>query len=228
MRSRHAFRSGARGFSLVEMLVVPALVGIAAVISLPALLETLNRFRPSATAREAAAFMQLARMEAIKRSVRSEVIFDGAESSLVAFADIDGNGNHDPAADRTIAGPYRLPPGISLWGPSDAAANDVNSILGWDDGADPNEGPVFLPNGSAVRTGAFRFRDRRGNFLEARVEFAGTAKVSIQKWFGGGDPNGNRYENGESGNDWEWEWARPATGLSPDPSVASSCDAGPA
>lgn len=65
---------------------------------------------------------------------------------------------------------------------------------------------IFVPDGSAAFAGAFRLKGDADNYLEVRVEPRMTGRVQIQRWFGG-DPEtpANWYENGEGGNDWEWD-----------------------
>lgn len=203
-RSDHRSTAEA-GFSLIELLVVLVLIGLLAIWGYPSFLGTLNRLRLTSTAREAAIFMQVARMEASKRSVTTQVIYQNAATSplgkpsLLAFADLNGDGLFVAADDRILAGPYILQTGIQLWGPLETSAEGASAIDGWTDG------PIFSPNGSAQSVGAFRFRDRNGNFVETRVEYAGTGKVTMQKWFGPDDnPATAWFENGESGNEWIW------------------------
>ena len=61
---------------------------------------------------------------------------------------------------------------------------------------------VFLPDGSVEETGAFRFADVRGNFLEVRVEPLATARVQVRKW----DETDNEwYTRDQGGKAWEWK-----------------------
>jgi prepilin-type N-terminal cleavage/methylation domain-containing protein len=210
MTARHGSKRGETGFTFIEIMIVVMLIGFMAVWGYPALLKTLNRLKLTQAARESSIFMQRARMEAVKRGGTTEVNYlDAATCSLglpcmIAFADLDGDGAFIAANDVLIAGPYPLPTGIKLWGPLDASAEGANAILGWDEGATPNDGPIFQSDGSAESAGAFRFRDPNGNFLEVRIEFLGTGKPTIKKWFGGGNANTNWFENGENGNTWQW------------------------
>ena len=74
-------RPAAAGFSLVELLVVLALIGILALIGMPWMLGTLHRAKLVATAREASTLMQGARLEAIKRSAPTMALKAPAASS---------------------------------------------------------------------------------------------------------------------------------------------------
>lgn len=203
-------RRGEAGFTFIEIMIVVMLIGFMAVWGYPALLKTLNRLKLTQAARETSIFMQRARMEAVKRGGLAEVNYLNAATCplgvpcMMAFADLDGDGAYIAANDELIAGPYPLPNGIRLWGPLDATAEGASAIAGWDEDATPNDGPNFESDGSTESAGAFRFRDPSGNFLEVRIEFLGTGKPSIRKWFGGGNPNTNWYENGETGKVWEW------------------------
>jgi len=198
----------ASGFTLVELLVVIALIAILALIGVPWMFGTLNRAKLVGAAKETATMMQLARMEAIKYSVPTQVLYDTTAHHFFAFADLDRDGAFDPAIDRIVVTRYQLPKGVELWGPTDGATEGTNAIAGWDDAAlcaDALNGPIFQPDGSANCRGSFRLRDQNDNFLEVRIEFPATARISLRKWFGGGDADANWFENGEANNRWQWQ-----------------------
>jgi len=180
-----------RGFTLLEALVVLAVLGIALVIGLPSLTHLITRSQLEAEARETATLLQRARLEAIKRRVQTVVLADPAAGTVTAFADVDGPAAGDPpdlelnpvagelARDtdytiRTITLNARAP----MAGPGGQPAIDGLTL-------DPsgNRIAVFLPTGAAASVGSLRFADVAGfNFLEVRVEPAGTGRVEIRKW----------------------------------------------
>lgn len=198
------------GFTLIELIVVLAVIGLMAIWGLVALRELVNRIKLTGTARECTTFMHKARMDAIKYAAPAELVYQtAAESdlgvpSLFAFVDIDGDGAYTAGTDAVSSGPYALPVGVKLWGPTDSAAEGANAITGWDTGATPNPGPMYNTDGSVDQAGAFRFRETNGNFLEVRIDFVGTAKPVTRKWAGGGNPDANWWENGDPSNPWQW------------------------
>lgn len=213
MRKPFAHRRGEAGFSLIELLIVIALIALMAVWGVPAFLNTINRVRLTSAAREIATLMQVGRMEAVKRSgqnsnLRLEVValtYDDATRTFQLQIDAEPEspdaGAFDP--ETNFGGAYLLPKGITVAAPS---GDDGDAVTGWDEvavEADRWNGPVFLSDGSARSAGAFRLSDGRGNFLEVRIEFPATGKVAIQKWFGG-DPATDWYENGEANRKWRW------------------------
>ena len=209
--SRPHTRPAEAGFSVVEMLVVVLLIGLLAVWGYPSFLGTLNRLRLTSAAREAAVFMQVARMEATKRSVPTRVVYQDSATGLIgkpallAYADLNSDGLYTAADDRVLAGPYELQKGVQLWGPLETSAEGTSAMQTWCVAPPFNNcGPTFASNGSADSVGAFRFRDRLNNIIEVRIDFAGTGKVVLQKWDGDGDTATDWWENGEGGNNWVW------------------------
>ncbi|MEO7794599.1 MAG: GspH/FimT family pseudopilin [Thermoanaerobaculia bacterium] len=187
------------GFTLIETLVVLAVVGILVLITVPAFLGMLNRYKLTGTSREVVSLLQAARMEAIKFNAPSQVNYDSTSNTFIAFVDLDRD-NALSASDRILAGNVRIPAKVEFWGPGDGAANGVNAIDGWDD-APARLGPIFSPDGSADRVGAFRFKDTSNNFLEVRIETPATGRIAMRKY--------DRddlvfYLNGEDNHKWVW------------------------
>jgi len=187
------------GFSLMEMIVVVAVIGILALISAPSFLRMMNRFKLTGTTRELSSLMQATRLESIKMNAPAQVNYDAASNTFIAFVDLDRDQTLS-APDRILAGRVIVPRKVDFWGPGDAAANGVNAIDGWDD-APVRLGPVFNPDGSVDRVGAFRLKDSNENFLEVRVETPATGRIVLKKWF---PADTAFFLNGESGHKWVW------------------------
>lgn len=184
-------RSAPGGFTIVELLVALAILGVLMLLGVPTLLDLIHRGRMEGLTRETAVLMQQARLEAIKRNRSAVVLADLVAGEMVAFVD-DGtdppNRSLDPG--ERILGRLSLPAGITLSAPGGLPAID---------GFTAADGPVYQPNGSALETGALRFGDPRGNFLELRIDPPATAHLQVRKFEQGG-----WYAPGEGGVVWEW------------------------
>ncbi|MEO8197883.1 MAG: GspH/FimT family pseudopilin [Thermoanaerobaculia bacterium] len=187
------------GFTLMETLVVLAVVGILLLISAPAFLRMINRYKLTGTTRELASLMQAARMEAIKLNAPAQVNYDTTVNGFFAFVDLDRDGTLS-APDRILAGRVPIPVKVEFWGPGDGAANGANAIDGWDD-APAALGPVFRPDGSADRVGAFRLKDSNDNYIEVRIETPATGRIVLKKYF---PADTKFFLNGEENHQWTW------------------------
>ena len=90
IRSR-AHRSA--GFTLVELVAACALAGALMGIAVPFVAGTRERMRTAAAARYVAGRLQLARMEALKRSAHVAFRVSDATGEYVYASFVDGNGN---------------------------------------------------------------------------------------------------------------------------------------
>ena len=66
-------KAGVRGFSLAEMMIVIAVIGVLAAIAFPSFTSVVNGGRLSGMTNELVASIQIARTEAIRRNVRAVV-----------------------------------------------------------------------------------------------------------------------------------------------------------
>ena len=203
---RHG-RTRPEGYTLLEIMVVVAVVGIISLMGLPALQNMIQRSKHEGAARQISMLIHRAKMEAVKQSVSTVVAIDPAENTVTAFADVnaDGDFEFDPdgganyrTTDYQIGGTFSLPSGVSFAahdGTDDAKVADGFLAVPWS-GTDV---AVFDSDGSVRVVGAFRTGDLEGNYLEIRVEPQATARVEIRKW------DGAEYlTQGEKGKTWKW------------------------
>jgi type II secretory pathway pseudopilin PulG len=199
-----------RGFTLLEALVLLAILAIALALGLPALSRLIVRSELESAGREAAILVQRARLEAIKRRVRTVVAMDPATGSVLAYADVDGEAAGD-APDlelNPVAGELRWDTDYrigAVTAPSSvrvAAPGGQPVVDGLTTAPDGSRVVVFLPTGAADRSGGFRLADRGGfNHLEVRIEPAGTGRIELRKW----NRDLARWQGrGEGGEPWEW------------------------
>lgn len=206
---RHQAASRQRGFTMIEMLVVLALMALLMTFAIPSLLTTLRQGKVRGAANEAATLMRLARLEAIKRScptlVRILPADGGNPQRLEGIVDCDSNGVQDDGIPPLVG--VVLPARVSFLAPPDLAG--VASVAGFS--PDPNDPAaanvaIFRGDGSVPELGAFRFGDQAGNFLEVRVEPAATARIEVRKCLlcTDADVDDDWKANGDDGKAWKW------------------------
>jgi Tfp pilus assembly protein FimT len=182
-------RSG--GFTFVELVVVIFFMLVLALLGYPAIQRMVVRNQIEGAARDTAIMIRSARIEALKRSRPAHVSADAVGHEIVAFVDVDEDGALGGA--EPIVGRTQLHRNVSFSAPGSQPVFE---------GLTGNQ-VVFNEDGSAAETGAIRFGDTRGNFLEVRVAPRATGKVVVRKyheswpdnaegtkWFAPGDGNG--------------------------------------
>ena len=192
---------GQRGFSLIEMLVVMALMLILLTLGIPSLLNALHQSKMRGMVQEITVAMRLARIDAIKTSSQGIVqIVPSAgpdKPALVrAFSDRDSNGKL--TAGEPVLASFVLPTGVSF--EDNTGKVDKDSVYGFS--ADPEGGPnmaIFLSSGSIDQPGAFHISDTYGNYLEVYVKTPATARIEVRKF-----ENGDYVPNGDKGKAWTW------------------------
>lgn len=195
-----------RGFTLIEILVVTAILLMVTLMAAPYLATQIQRSKLIGAANQAVGVMRMARMDAIKNSQCAMVLIDPALGQMEAFSDRDGNCLRS-APDVRIA-QMVLPKNVTFTAPSgQAGALSVKDFTG---GV-----AVFKGDGSIEDMGAFRFQaqelgGRKANWLEVNVSPEATARIELRKWKGPDNPDDaslrndiNWHANGEGGN-WTW------------------------
>jgi prepilin-type N-terminal cleavage/methylation domain-containing protein len=189
-------RTSHQGFSLLELLVILAVVGLAVLIGFPALMNTIRRARVETTVKEAAMEVRTARLEAVRRSVNTYVEADFENDRLVVWREadgVDGLTDNDVLVRETT-----LPSQVRFWAPGEDPEGP-EATVGLTARDNGNQYFTFLASGAASATGAIRFADTRGNFLEVRVDPPATAKVTLRKY-----DDGNWLDQGAEGRQWTW------------------------
>jgi len=137
-------REGSRAFTLLELLVVVAIVGMISALVVPRLLASLPGVQLKATARAVAASLRYARGQAVFETTPYVVALDRSRGLLIiepAVSPTAAAPGEVPATPAPPAGQrvYALPEGIEVHALTDDA----------DGGADPARMMLFFPRGDS-------------------------------------------------------------------------------
>lgn len=209
---RHRKNHLKRGFTLIEMLVVIAILGILLTTGIPIFTSIIQQTKMTGLLNNVGSMFRFARSEAIKKNMQVVLRFDFTARRLEVFADLDGILATDPAdmlynpvvgeppgtTDYWL-GSFGLPANIEVDAPG--ALDPIDGFTTVNNNGVDELVAVFVPDGTIDQTGAIRFADARGNYFEVRVSPRGTARVHVLKW---DDAESTWFEKGQDGHEWVW------------------------
>ena len=105
--------SGERGFSLIEVIVVVALVGLLAAVGVPSMQDWLDRYKVRTAAEQLASLIQLQRMRAVSQNTDFSIDFDANAGTYTLYQGNTATGTTlEPQA-------HTLPMGVMFSGNAD-------------------------------------------------------------------------------------------------------------
>ena len=157
---KRAVRHSSRGFTIIELLTLIALMAVLSAVAIPNIVGGLPKNRLGGSAREILSILHLARMAAIKENSNVIVEFKPASSECIVSVDDapeDGSWN----TGERILKRYKMPSGVNLLAPTFDVAGNVIS---------------FNNRGFADKTGDITVQNSKGN-RNIRVLPSGHCKI---------------------------------------------------
>jgi prepilin-type N-terminal cleavage/methylation domain-containing protein len=190
-------RRSRAGFTLIEALVVLAILSILLMLGMPEMLRVVRRSRLEGYAQTVAGTMRICRFEAVRQNVNTRLFVDYTNNQVLA-ATVDAAG--DPVE---VLGTQPLPSKVDFWAWNEDPRKD-NAIVGFTTTA--TGGFVeFRPNGSADTTGGVRLSDGN-NYLEVAVATQATGRIELRKAEPDPKTSAVGYRvNGEREYSWDWK-----------------------
>ena len=156
------------GFTMVELMIVIAVIAILTAIAVPNIISWLPNYRAKAAARDVISNFQKAKMEAVKRNRDVVISFATVNATQAGsyriFVDDDGDGNFTAGVDRKLA-QVNMPKNVSLYSASFLATTTTgyNSRgLPWNN-----------------RRGSVEIRNNKSRYYRASLSLAGHVKLRM-------------------------------------------------
>ena len=139
------------GFSAVELVIVSAIIGIAAAIAIPNIIDWIPHIRVNSSVSDLVSEMQLARAKAVSERNNYVIKFDATNTRYTIHDDNDSDGNLDETGAEAAngngfhKGPINLQKGIRF-------GRALNGIKRTSCSGTVNAGGIHLPGGGGKLT----------------------------------------------------------------------------
>jgi type IV fimbrial biogenesis protein FimT len=144
------------GFTLLELMVVIAIVGILSAIGVPNLIGWRQNMNFTTSVQRTVSVMHSAKMHAVKENIPAVIIFDMGSQNFRAFVDRSNPPNNvwDPDTDRLIDF-YEMPQGVRIAQSSFAGTGNLSRVRFDGRGLPNNLGQVELTSDRGLSSSVF-------------------------------------------------------------------------
>jgi prepilin-type N-terminal cleavage/methylation domain-containing protein len=158
------------GFTLIELAVIIAIVGVLAGIAVPSFVGWLPKYRLSSSADDIQALVQNARLRAVKENAHVAVLFDpdndGLDGDYLVF--VDQNSNWSKDANEALVAHGEVATGIRITGTSGYA----NARFSF------NSRGLCSDDSGIIKGGIVTLRNSKGKTKTVNIEMTGSSRIN--------------------------------------------------